>query len=153
MSIASGSTARNVHGTVPGEPGIWFFAGADLSVFSIFFLTYSYYFAQSVDLYLESQQQLNVVFGAVNTLLLLTSSWCVVLGVTALKSSRRSSAKRWFASSFALGACFVVSKGLEYTEKFKAGLSVRTDEFFMFYFMLSDVNYFGRLATIKMAGR
>lgn len=144
------SPASYSKGIVPGEPGIWFFVGADLTVFSTFFLTYAYYFGKSAALFLESQQQLNIVFGTVNTMLLLTSSWFLVLGIAALKKGNGSRAKLWFLCTFALGACFVISKALEYTEKFKAGLSVRSNEFFMFYFMFTFIHLIHVLAGLAL---
>ena len=66
---------------LPGETGVWMFIIGDVLVFSLLFAVFVYDRSQEVALFVEQQQLLNQTFGLVNTLLLLTSSWFVVLAV------------------------------------------------------------------------
>jgi|GEM_PF-4144037 len=73
---------------VPGEDGVWVFTLGDMSIFAIVFGAYMHYRSQDPALFNHSQQALNSVLGVVNTLLLLLSSFFVVLAVSA--PTRRS---------------------------------------------------------------
>jgi len=125
---------------MPGEEGVWFFIFGDLVVFGIFFLTYLTYRAADPALYAASQAQLNTALGFLNTLLLLTSSWFVAQAVKAVREGRQAAAPRLIAGGFLLGAGFVAVKIAEYSEKLAAGITVVTDEFFMFYFMYTGIH-------------
>ena len=70
---------------VPGESGFWVIILGDLTAFALLFCVYTYYRGLDVGLYLESQERLNRLYGAINVALLLTSSWCVVEGIEAFR--------------------------------------------------------------------
>lgn len=125
---------------MPGEEGIWFFIFGDLMVFAAFFLTYLYYRAQNPSLFNEAQRQLTAPYGLINTLLLLTSSWFVAQGVNAVRQGQLALARKLIAGGFAFGAGFVGIKIIEYSEKFSAGITVLTNDFFMFYFMYTGIH-------------
>jgi len=63
---------------LPGDLAIWFFIFMELLVFAIAFIAYAVTRAQNVALFNEYQLTLNKESGAVNTLLLITSSYFVV---------------------------------------------------------------------------
>lgn len=125
---------------MPGEEGVWIFIFGDLMVFGLFFLTYLYYRAGDPLLYRESQSQLNAGLGLLNTLLLLTSSWFVAQAVRAIRQDRRASASAMIAGAMALGMGFVIVKIVEYHEKISAGITILSNEFFMFYFMYTGIH-------------
>jgi nitric oxide reductase NorE protein len=126
---------------VPGEPGIWVLLFGDLAVFTILFVVYLHQRGQKADLFAESQAELNRAFGAVNTLVLLTSSLLVVLATLALRSETlRQHAHRLTLAGVGVGACFVVIKAFEYHEKIAAGITPSTNEFFMYYFVLTGLH-------------
>lgn len=125
---------------MPGEEGIWIFILGDLLVFAVFFLTFLYYRAQNLQLYNEAQRNLTAAFGLINTLLLLTSSWFVAQGVSAVRRGQLPLARKLIAGGFAFGSGFVGVKVVEYSEKFAAGITVLTNDFFMFYFMYTGIH-------------
>jgi len=125
---------------MPGEEGVWFFILGDLVVFGIFFLTFLSYRNGNLEIYRQSQEQLNTMLGLINTLILLTSSWFVARAVEAVRNGRNGDASALIASGGALGATFVIIKVFEYSEKFAAGTTVLTNEFFMFYFMYTGIH-------------
>jgi len=126
---------------MPAEEGVWVFIFGDLLVFGLFFLTYMYYRGENVALYVTSQGTLNEIFGFTNTLLLLSSSLLVALGVHAARIGQRGAAAALLAGAFACGAAFGVIKVIEYGQKFAAGITVLTNDFFMFYFMLTGIHF------------
>ncbi len=136
----SGALAR-VDRHVPGEPGIWVLLFGDMLVFTILFAVYLHRRGENKELFAQSQEALNRSFGAINTLVLLTSSVLVVFAVRALRSEQsRHLAYRLTVAGAGVGACFVVIKVFEYHEKVAAGITPSTNEFFMYYFVLTGLH-------------
>jgi nitric oxide reductase NorE protein len=127
---------------IPGEAGIWIFILGDMLVFALFFSVYVFYRGQNPELYLQSQATLNSNYGAINTLLLLTSSWFVVLAVNAARKNLRKPALTLFALGWLCGAGFAAVKVIEYSEKIQAGIGLTTNDFYMYYFILTGLHFF-----------
>lgn len=122
------------------EEGIWIFIFADMCMFGIFFITFMYERLKSPALYIESQLQLNQALGMINTLVLLISSWFVVLATRALHRGRPKYSSLFLGLAFFCGAVFVVNKVIEYSEKIEQGISILTNDFFMFYYVLTGIH-------------
>jgi nitric oxide reductase NorE protein len=126
---------------LPGEEGVWVFIFGDMMIFSLFFGTFLYYRAQNLDIYLASQAKLNPHYGALNAVLLLSSSWFVVLALQAIRTQRVRAAPWLFGLGWLCGAGFVVVKFVEYGEKIRDGITVTTNEFFMFYYVYTGIHF------------
>ena len=136
---------------LPGHEGVWIIIFGDLLVFSLFFGTFIYYRSLNIDIYQAGQQDLNEYFGLINTLLLLTSSWFVVMALHNARLKKVKRLRKHMLAAMAFGIGFVMSKLLEYREKFVDGKSIVTDEFYTFYFMYTGihlVHVFVGLATL-----
>ena len=131
---------KSGRGHIPGETGIWVFVLGDMTVFAMLFAGFVFYRAEQLGLYLESQAALNQTFGAINTLLLLSSSWFVVMGTDAARRDARALAQRLFAAAFLCGAGFGLVKFFEYREKVLQGLTPVANEFYSFYYMLTGLH-------------
>ena len=81
----------------PGDLAIWFFILAELLAFGVFFAAYAFARAHNVELFNEMQQPLDRPAGALNTVLLITASWCVARGVEATHRARSATGARWLA--------------------------------------------------------
>jgi len=127
---------------LPGVEGVWVFVIADMTVFAILFGSFIIGRHQNPDLFEGSRHALNPNFGGVNTLILLTSSWFAALALDAVRKSRFALAQRLIAGAFLCGLAFMVSKAIEYTEKLNAGISLLTNDFFMYYFTLTGIHLF-----------
>lgn len=130
--------AKKTH--LPGEAGLWVLIGGDLLTFGLFFCTFMFYRGQDVDLYRASQLALNRDLGALNTTLLLTSSWLVVNAVAAFRERSTAFASRLFSAAIICGLGFVISKLFEYGEKVRAGILPTTNEFYMFYYAFTGIH-------------
>lgn len=137
-----GRTQRDAdtHGHVPGDPSMWFFVIGDLLIFGVYFIGYLYYRGQDSQLFLHSQARLNVDIGAINTVVLLTSSLFVVLGTAAARAGKAAEALRKFATAVALGAAFPLLKMVEWIPEITAGMTPGTNVFFMFYFVMTGLH-------------
>lgn len=125
---------------LPGEPGVWVFILGDLLIFALFFAVFVYYRAQDPALYLQSQATLNANLGALNTLLLLTSSWFVVGAVQDARGGQVAHARTRIALAVLCGAGFVTVKFFEYRDKLGAGITVTSNDFYMYYYMLTGIH-------------
>lgn len=127
-------------GRLPGVEGVWIFVFADMTVFAVMFASFMADRHENQALFEASRQALNLDFGGINTLILLTSSMFVVLAIDALKHARSRQAPLFFALALACGIAFIVSKILEYMAKFDAGISMLTNDFFMYYFIMTGMH-------------
>ncbi len=125
---------------LPGDRDIWIFIYAELFAFGLFFVAYMVYRSVRVDLFNASQLGLDRFLGALNTILLLTSSWSVASAARAARLGRIVAVLRYLAFGIALGLAFVVVKYFEYGAKLNAGITVTTDMFYMFYFCLTGIH-------------
>ncbi|MGH8516074.1 MAG: cytochrome c oxidase subunit 3 [Panacagrimonas sp.] len=125
---------------LPGVEGVWVFVFADMAVFAVMFGAFMWDRHQDLVLFEASRKVLSLDFGGINTLILLTSSMLVVLGIDALKYRRPRLAPIFFGMAMACGFAFIVSKAFEYAEKFEAGISMLTNDFFMYYFIMTGMH-------------
>ena len=108
-------------GHVPGASSMWFFVIGDLLIFGVYFVGYMYFRGQNRGLFLADQAQLNLDIGAINTVVLLTSSLFVALGVAAARAGERTEALRRFWIALAFGAAFPLLKMFEWIPEIKQG--------------------------------
>ena len=125
---------------LPGESGVWVFILGDMLMFAAFFIVFMFYRGEDVALYAKSQLTLNQHLGAANTFLMLSSSWCVAVAVETARGGRPRAAQGWLLSAMACAVGFVVVKFFEYSEKIAAGFTLTSDDFFMYYYMLTGLH-------------
>jgi nitric oxide reductase NorE protein len=125
---------------LPGVDGVWVFIGADSVIFAILFLSFMQDRLHNPAVFEASRHTLNMNLGGIDTLLLLTSSWSVALAVQALKRDLIDRVPRYLLGGVLTGLMFVVSKSIEYFEKFAAGIRPATNDFYMWYFTLTGIH-------------
>ena len=124
-----------------GDEGVWFFITADISMFAVLFTAFMFVRAQQPALFEQSRHALNPALGTLNTLILLASSWLVALAVHAARDGKPAAVSRYLLSSILVGSGFAVSKVCEYTAKIKAGITLLTNDFFMYYYVLTGLHF------------
>jgi len=117
------------------------FIFGDMIVFSLFFIVFVHERAKDVGLFMESQSKLNQGYGVTNTLLMISSSWFVALAVQSARKKLGKLSPTFFALAFLCGLGFVVIKFLEYGEKIRGGITLTTNDFFMYYFMFTGIHF------------
>ncbi|HFD32246.1 MAG TPA: cytochrome c oxidase subunit 3 family protein [Gammaproteobacteria bacterium] len=125
----------------PGDFAIWIFIYAELLVFGIFFLAYAFTRSHNVELFNESQLHLNRISGAINTLVLITSSYFVVRAVAAIRENNSKLCSRWLFAAILLACVFVVIKLFEFSEKFSQGITLSSNTFYMFYLSMTYFHF------------
>ena len=137
-ALTSPTHEAKIH--LPGESGVWVFIIGDLFVFGLFFVVFVYHRALDVPLYTHSQATLNQTYGAVNTFLMLSSSWFVALAIHAARDNLAKLTSRFIVLAGACGVAFVMVKSFEYSEKISAGYVITSNDFYMYYYMLTGIH-------------
>jgi cytochrome c oxidase subunit 3 len=102
--------------------GMWAFLGSETLLFAGLIALYAGYRAMyPVDFALAVAHN-NVVIGTVNTLVLITSSLTVALGLAALHAGRARLAAFFVLFSIGCGLLFLALKGVEYGQHFRVGI-------------------------------
>ncbi len=125
---------------IPGEAGVWVFVLGDMLVFGLFFCVYVYYRAFDIEGFREAQFVLNTNLGALNTLVLLLSSWLVVIAMGVAREGQGEEARRFLIGALACGIFFSLIKSFEYTEVALAGIGITTHEFYTYYFIFTGIH-------------
>lgn len=150
-----GKTVEQRH--YPGEGGLWAFVLGDMAMFLVLFCVFISYRANSVELFNQSQETLNKDLGAINTIILLISSWFVFIAVRAAKMGLGRIVTPCILIAFLCGGGFTYIKIVEWGEKVAAGISLTTNGFYEFYFILTGIHLlhliFGMGVLIFMAVR
>ena len=127
---------------VPGESGTWVFLFGDMLVFGAFFVTFLVERATEPDVFDEARTTLHIGVGVANTLVLLTSSLCVVLALNALRAGMRIVARRAVAAAMLFGLMFIALKVFEYVSLAAAGHGPGANHFYLYYFILTGLHLF-----------
>src|SRR4051812_39530960 len=93
--------------------GMWTFIATEILFFGGLFLAYIVYRHFYFNEFVAASKYTEVVFGTVNSIILLTSSLTIALAVRAAKENYRRQILRWLAATFFLGLAFLAVKGLE----------------------------------------
>ncbi|MFN9586758.1 MAG: cytochrome c oxidase subunit 3 [Pseudomonadaceae bacterium] len=126
---------------IPGDEMIWLFLLGDMICFALFFALFSYTKLDQHALFVESQQALNLHTGSLNTVLLLASSWFVVLAVKAARQRMVNASRGLLIPAFLCGTGFAVVKVYEYQEKAAAGIGFLTNDFYLFYYLITGMHF------------
>ena len=117
---------HSVHDHVPdftgGKIGMWMFLFTEILLFGGLFIVYAVYRANyPTDIHLAASQ-LDTTVGALNTLVLLTSSLSVALGIEALQRGNRRLSLFMVGFTIACAFAFMVNKYFEWSHKFEVGI-------------------------------
>lgn len=116
------------------------FVTGDLLVFTLFFGTYLYYLGLQRALFLRDQADLSQVIGLMNTLVMLTSSWCVALAVRRRRECAGADARPLVLGAVVCGVIFLIDKGVEWARLIASGHTLLSGNFFMLFFMLTGIH-------------
>lgn len=126
---------------LPGEPGIWIIICGDMMMFSIMFGVFLFYRRDDSELFQSSQRHLNQSFGLINTFFMITSSWFVAMAVEAARAGRKAATVLLLRLGFACGLGFSIVKILEYGEKVRSGITINTNDFYMYYYVFTGIHF------------
>jgi len=140
--ILQAATANSSSRRIPGESGTWVFLFGDMLVFGAFFATFMVERAKAPETFDAARKTLHLGVGLANTLVLLTSSLCVVIALGALRAGVRHIAARAVVAAMICGGIFVALKAFEYHALVSAGHGLGANHFYLYYFILTGVHLF-----------
>lgn len=121
----------------PGGILMWIIIFLELITFGMALVALVYYGKQQPELFHQSRLQLNTTFGAINTIFLLTSGFFMATAVHEFKENNIQKSSFYFKLTMLCGLLFLVVKSIEYYHKIEAGISLDTNMFFSFYWLLT----------------
>lgn len=121
----------------PGGILMWIIIFLELLTFGMALVAFVYYGKEQPELFHESRLQLNSTFGVINTIFLLTSGFFMTNAVLEFKSNNRFKSSQYFKLTMIGGSLFLLLKGVEYYHKIDSGITLDTNMFFTFYWMLT----------------
>jgi nitric oxide reductase NorE protein len=139
QSALAPQSGRPEAGRIPGDPGVWVLICGDLFVFSAFFLYFVVARSHDPNTFAAAHTHLDRRIGLTGSLLLLSSSLFVALGIHRLRD-RNQGARLQFGIAIALGIGFVICKLAEYSLKIHQGITPLTNDFFMYYFAFTLIH-------------
>jgi nitric oxide reductase NorE protein len=125
---------------IPGESGTWVFLFGDMLVFGVFFVTFMVERAKAPQVFDVARTTLHVGVGATNTLVLLTSSLCVVVALGAIRSGMKSMATKALYAAMGCGLVFIGLKVFEYVTLASSGHGPGANHFYLYYFILTGIH-------------
>jgi cytochrome c oxidase subunit 3 len=131
------AAAEFPRGRVPGNPGIW--AGI-FCVLVEFLLLFSVYFVAKAhyrEAFLTGPDKLATVAGVAITVLLLTSGYCMVKAVAAIRRDARRATALWVLLAIALGLGYPLVKLFEIRWNVAHGIDGQAGIFYTVYYYLT----------------
>jgi cytochrome c oxidase subunit 3 len=142
--------------------GMWTFLATEVLFFGGLFLSYTIYRHAYSDAFAEAGRHVKIVYGTINTALLLTSSLTMSLAIHAAQSGRQRALLGFLAATMFLGCCFLGVKGLEYKSdidehlvpgtQFQHGLPAQAQIFWFLYWVTTGVHSLHLLVGIGALG-
>lgn len=127
-------------GHVPGEAGLWIFLFGDMTIFAAIMLVFLWNRRGDVDGFRAGAHEMIQPIGALNTVVLLLSSYLVVRALLVHRASRYLASRRLIAGAMSCAAVFAGLKAVEYHAEISAGHTPGSTTFFTFYFILTGLH-------------
>ncbi len=102
--------------------GMWLFLYTEIILFGGLFVLYAVYFAVYTEDFIVGGAQLDRIFGLVNTVILLISSFAVAAAITAVQQSQKKIALWSVGGALVCGLIFLVNKYFEWGHKIEVGI-------------------------------
>lgn len=152
------------HEYLSSKEGVWLFLTSEILMFGGLFVGYMIYHHMYPAVFHAGSHHLDWKLGALNTVVLLTSSLTMALGVYYCQTNQKSKAVANLAMTIVCGALFMVVKYIEYSHKIHDGLLpglwFKGDNegisnlglYFSFYFMMTGLHGIHVLAGMILIG-
>jgi cytochrome c oxidase subunit 3 len=140
--------------------GIWAFLATEVLLFGGLFTAYTVFRVGNPAMFHTEYLKLNRLLGAINTVILVTSSLTVALGIAAIRQGKQQLLRLCLGLTLLLAAAFLGVKYTEYAEHINHGELPGTNNFFALYYMMTGlhaIHVFAGMAALTtvlvMAGR
>jgi len=124
-------------GRIPGNSAIWVGLFAELTEFGLMFFVYFVLRAHNPEAFREGVHKLSTLAGVGNTLIMITSSFFIVLAVHAIRADKTKVCFRWLTAALVTGLGYPVVKFFEVSWNFENGVTGNGDPFILAYYYLT----------------
>ena len=107
---------------IGSKMGMWLFLFTELLLFGGLFILYASYRFMYKEEFIYAATKLDLLTGAVNTIILLTSSLTIVLAILSLQKNYKKLCLLFLFLTVALGISFLINKYFEWRAKIEHGL-------------------------------
>ena len=137
MNIPYTVEERPDTGLANGKLGIWLFLASEVMLFGALFSTYIILRTGAVE---WPHGELSVLLGAINTVILISSSVTMVMAWAMLKMKDFAKSRMYLIVTFVLAGVFLVNKYFEYSEHLHKGEGPWHSTFLAIYFTLTGLH-------------
>ena len=113
---------------------MWLYLASEVVIFATLIANYILFRLHSPEAVQEFHKEAGVGLVSLNTFLLLTSSWAMVMGLQQIRRGNSKGLVRWIGLTAVLGAVFVGLQYVEYKELAAAGFTIYSSEFGMRFY-------------------
>ncbi len=142
--------------------GMWLFLFTEILLFGGMFLVYAEYRQLNSAEFHEAGQEMNVIIGAANTIILLTSSLTIALAIAEIKKGARAHSLLFQAATVVLGIAFLVNKYFEWSDHIRKGFYPDSPEllamghgkilFFGLYYVMTGIHALHVIIGVSVIG-
>ena len=137
MNIPFTVEERPDTGLTNGKLGIWLFLASEVMLFGALFSTYIILRVGAPE---WPHGELNIWLGAINTVILISSSVTMVMAWASLKMNDWGKHRLFLISTFLLAGLFLVNKYFEYSAHFATGELPSHSTFLAIYYTLTGLH-------------
>jgi cytochrome c oxidase subunit I+III len=120
--------------------GMWIFLTSEILIFGSLIIAYVYVRVNSGSWPIATQTH-NVILGMVNTIILLTSSLAMILGLYSIKTGNATGLKIALGSTFAMGFAFLdIKLGFEWPDLIRNGFTINSGLPASSYYVLTGLH-------------
>lgn len=121
-------TSEKHHDYTGSKLGMWLFLFTEILLFGGLFLIYAVYRSLYAQEFHAAAQGLSTTLGAINTIILLTSSLTMALSIVALRQGKKNSSVVLQALTILFGLAFLVNKYFEWSGHIHEGIYPNSPE-------------------------
>ncbi|MBF0220298.1 MAG: cytochrome c oxidase subunit 3 family protein [Gammaproteobacteria bacterium] len=134
---ATATTAAPGVPTLPGNRGIWVGILAEMTEFGLLFMVYFIARAHHPEAFMKGPGELHTEAGMINTLLMISGSFCVAKATFAVRRQKQRLALRWLAGVGVAIVGYLLIKYLEITWNIAHGVVGTAGVFYAVYYYLT----------------
>ena len=145
--MAVRSETHAIPGILPGKVGVWWFLASEIMLFGGLIASYVV-MRVGAGGWADERAHTNLLIGAINTLVLLTSSMTMVQAFATGERGNQRGVRRNLGWTILLGLAFLALKGVEYSTEISMGFTPATAPFWSFYYTMTGLHALHVLAGI-----
>jgi|SRR5271166_3390703 len=149
-SITEPAEGDSIRQIPPGKIAIWWFLASEIMVFGGLIAAFVLFSFASHGAFAAAAIHVKWQLGALNTLVLVTSSLTMILALGYARAHNIARTRWCLFLTVALGLTFLCVKGLEYTTEIREGLVPSAGLFWSFYFGMTGLHALHMIAGITV---